>query len=69
MHSALRSPIVPPVPHADGAPWSLPEAAEFIGISLSSAERAVRSGAIKSFKVGGRRLIADAEVRRVTAGG
>ena len=54
-------------PH--GAPWSLRDAAEFIGVSPRHLARLLNTGAIKSFKIGRRVLLADVELRRIAAHG
>jgi excisionase family DNA binding protein len=52
-----------------GAPWSLRDAAEFIGVSPRHVARLIDSGAVKSFRIGRRVFIADAELRRVAEHG
>jgi excisionase family DNA binding protein len=54
--------------HPAGAPWSLQAAAAFLGVSQRHLTRVCDENEIKSFRVGRRRLIADAELRRVAEG-
>ncbi len=53
----------------DGGAWPLAEVARFWGVSERHVARLVASGSLRSFKIGRRRLIADAEVKRVAAEG
>lgn len=68
MHSALQCPpeITPARQH--GSPWTLPEVALHVRLSLATVERRVRSGELPSFKIGARRLVADAVVRALASG-
>jgi len=52
-----------------GRPWSYAEAAEFLGVCTATVARACRDARIKSVAFGRRRLIPDAELRRVAAEG
>lgn len=52
-----------------GKPWELPEVAEFFHICLATAQRAGRSGRLRTIKVGRRVLVPDDEVRRAAAEG
>lgn len=52
-----------------GAPWSLRDAAEFLGISPRHLARLIDTAAVKSIKIGRRVFVADAEVRRVAEHG
>jgi hypothetical protein len=52
-----------------GAPWSLRDASEYLQVSPRHLARLVASEAIKSFKIGRRVFIADAELRRVAEHG
>ena len=52
-----------------GAPWSVRDAAKFLGISERHLIRLIEDAKVGSFLLGRRRLIADAEVRRVAEGG
>ena len=63
------SPGQPTPPRQTGAPWSLRDAAEFLTVSERHLVRLIEDGNVVSFKLGRRRLIADAEVRRVAEGG
>lgn len=48
-----------------GKPWTLLEAAEFIGVSAKTLERAEKRGEIKTIYFGRRKFIPDLEVRRL----
>ncbi|HKB04038.1 MAG TPA: helix-turn-helix domain-containing protein [Gemmataceae bacterium] len=52
-----------------GAPWSMADAAAFLGISLRFLAKLADEGKIRSFHLGRRRLIADAELRRAASEG
>ena len=52
-----------------GSPWSIRDAAEFLRISPRHLIRLIEVGEVPSFKLGRRRFIADAELRRVAQGG
>lgn len=52
-----------------GAAWPLPDAARFLGVSERHVARLISAGSIQSFKIGRRRLIPDAEVKRVATEG
>ena len=52
-----------------GAPWGILDAARFLGVSERHLVRLIHDGEVVSFQLGRRRLIADAEVRRVAEGG
>ena len=56
-------------PRPAGKPWSYREAADALGVCEVTVARAARSGRVKSFKLGRRVLIADAELRRVQVEG
>jgi excisionase family DNA binding protein len=47
----------------------LREAAEFLGVSIFTLRRLIDGGAIRSVKVGARRLVPVAEIERVAAQG
>lgn len=53
----------------EGAPWSIRDAAEYLGVSDRHLIRLIDDGKVKSFKLGRRRLIADSELRRISEGG
>ena len=55
--------------HPLGAPWTLHEASQFLGVSERHLNRLIEQGEVTSFNLGRRRLIADSEVRRVAEGG
>jgi len=52
-----------------GAPWPIPDAAAFLTVSPRHLFRLIDAGRVKSILLGRRRLIADAEVRRLAAEG
>ena len=52
-----------------GRPWSYAEAADFLGVCPATVARACRNARIKSIAFGRRRLIPDAELRRVAREG
>ena len=58
-----------PDPRPAGKPWSYREAADALGVCEVTVARAARSGRVKSFKLGRRVLIADAELRRLQVEG
>ncbi len=66
MHDALR-PAAPPS-RPPGAPWSVAQAAEFLGVSRATVERLLRPRELASFTVGRRRLIPDAALKQLAAG-
>ena len=58
-----------PSPRMSGSPWSVPDAAAFLRVSVRSLERMLAARKAKSIRLGGRRLIPDAEVRRLSTEG
>jgi excisionase family DNA binding protein len=52
-----------------GSPWSLSEAAKFLGLSHRHLVRLIDAGKVKPIRFGRRVLIADAEVRRLATEG
>jgi excisionase family DNA binding protein len=52
-----------------GAPWSITEAATFLGISPRHLHRLLDAGKLKSVRLGRRRLIPAAEVERLAQKG
>lgn len=52
-----------------GAPWSIPEAAEFLTVSERHLYRLLDANKVRSVRLGRRRLIPDAEVRRLAGHG
>lgn len=68
--------VVPPRPesremrrHPGRAAFSPAEVATVFGVSRSSIYEAIRRGELRSVRLGGRRLIPVAEIRRVLASG
>jgi hypothetical protein len=53
----------------EGAPWSLRDAAHFWGVSERHVAGLAAAGKIKTIRIGCRRLVPDAEVRRVAEEG
>lgn len=60
---------VPASVRPPGSPWSLRHAAEFLGVSPRHLARLLEIGAVKSFKIGRRVFVADAEIRRIAEHG
>ena len=52
-----------------GSPWAVADAAEFLTVSTRLIWKLIDAGELKSFKLGGRRLIPDAEVQRLATKG
>ncbi|WP_020470482.1 excisionase family DNA-binding protein [Zavarzinella formosa] len=55
--------------HQPGSPWSVRDAAKYLGISERHLIRLIDDSKVSSFMLGRRRLIADAELHRVAEGG
>lgn len=55
--------------HTAGAPWSVRDAANFLGVSARHLARLIDEGKIASIMLGRRRLIADGELLRVSQNG
>lgn len=55
--------------HPPGAPWSLPDAAGYLGICPRTLATLVADGTVRSILIKRRRLIPDAEVARVATQG
>jgi excisionase family DNA binding protein len=71
-HPLLNGPTQPPAQPAirePGKPWGLAEAARFLGISQRTLATLVADGRIPSYKLAGRRLLADEVLRRVAREG
>lgn len=60
---------LPPPPVESGSPWSIPDAAEFLGISPRHLYRLLDANKVKSVRLGRRRLIPDHEVQRLAREG
>ena len=54
--------------HQPGAPWSVRDAAKFLGLSERHLIRLIDDGKVESFLLGRRRLISDSELRRIASG-
>lgn len=52
-----------------GSPWPIPEAAAFLRVSERHVYRLIDARKLKAVRLGRRRLIPDAEVRRLAAAG
>lgn len=61
------APVSPPRP--PGSPWSIPEAARFLGVSERHLYRLIDADKVKSVRLGRRRLIPAAEVERLAGRG
>ena len=57
------------VPSPPGAPWSIPEAAGFLGVSERHLHRLLDANKVKSVRLGRRRLIPASEVERLAERG
>ena len=53
----------------DGAPWAIPDAAAFLGVSARHLLRLLDAEKVRSVRLGRRRLIPDDEVRRLARQG
>jgi len=53
----------------EGSPWTLLDAAKFLGVSSKSIERRIKANEIKVIKFGRLVRIPDDEVRRLAANG
>jgi Helix-turn-helix domain len=67
MGSAFET--VQEINHQAGAPWSIRDAARFIGVSEKTICRLIDSDKVRSFKVARRVMIPDDEIRRVATSG
>lgn len=47
---------------------TVPETAEFFGLSVATVRRHIRAGRIKALKIGGSVRIPDTEIRRIESG-
>ena len=66
----LTSPLDAPAAGREaGKPWELAEVSEFFNVCLATAQRAGRSGRLRTIRVGRRVLVPDDEVRRAAAEG
>jgi excisionase family DNA binding protein len=54
-----------PTGRAAGKPWSVPETAQFLGVSERSIWRLIDAKEVKVTRLGRRVLVHDAEVRRL----
>lgn len=52
-----------------GSPWSVRDAAKFLGISERHLVRLINDAKVSSFMLGRRRFVSDVELRRVAEGG
>jgi excisionase family DNA binding protein len=53
----------------DGSPWPFPDAARFLAVSLRHLTRLADANQVKTIRLGRRRLVPDAEVKRLAAEG
>lgn len=67
--SPQSAPAAPPAARPPGSPWPVADAARFLSVSERHLFRQIDAGRVKSILIGRRRLIADAEVRRLAADG
>lgn len=69
---AITTPITSestPRQRTPGAPWPIPDAAEFLSVSARHLQRLMDSRKVQSISFGRRRLIADGEVQRLAREG
>jgi len=66
VHDALQT-AAPAQVRPPGAPWSQRDAAAFLGVSLSTVERAVRDGRLASIRIGRRRLVPAEALQKLLA--
>jgi hypothetical protein len=67
--AALTAPISNVPAHAPGAPWSFADASHYLQISDRHLGRLADDAKVKSFRLGRRRFIPDAELRRLAEEG
>lgn len=67
----MLTPVPPPRPtgRPDGSPWPFPDAARFLAVSLRHLTRLADANKVKTIRFGRRRMVADAEVKRLAAEG
>ena len=66
----MNLPNCPPTPiRPPGAPWPIPDAANFLSVSVRHLHRLLDAGKVKSVRLGRRRLIPDSEVQRLARSG
>jgi excisionase family DNA binding protein len=58
-----------PLTRPPGKPWTLPEAATFLGVHLHTLRRAIERRKIKAIRFGRRVLLADVVVRALAVDG
>jgi hypothetical protein len=54
--------------HAEGAPWNFQDAARYLGISERHLANLADRKEVATFRLGRRRFVADAELRRLAEG-
>ncbi|MFL5330722.1 MAG: helix-turn-helix domain-containing protein [Gemmataceae bacterium] len=52
--------------HPEGAPWSLQDAATFLGLCRETLSRLVLQNQIKAIRIGKRVFVPDTEVKRLS---
>ena len=52
-----------------GAPWHLAEARDYLGIPERTFRKLTSAGTVRTIKIGTKKMVPDAEVRRVAADG
>jgi excisionase family DNA binding protein len=57
------------VDHPEGAPWSLQDAADFLGVCKETIAIRIADNTIKRIRIGRRVLIPDTEVKRLSQAG
>jgi excisionase family DNA binding protein len=58
-----------PATRPPGKPWTLPEAANFLGVHLHTLRRAIQRRKVKAIRFGRRVLLADIVVRALAVEG
>ena len=58
-----------PTTREPGAPWAIPDAAKFLSVSERHLYRLLDANKVRSVRIGRRRLLPDAEVRRLAHDG
>ncbi|MBA4192363.1 MAG: DNA-binding protein [Planctomycetaceae bacterium] len=64
------TPIPTPSPtHPVGSPWSLIDAATYLGVSRRHLHRLIDAGRVRVTRIGRRVLVPDSEVRKLAGNG
>jgi excisionase family DNA binding protein len=68
MSSSTTATIADHLARTPGQPWSMSDAAAFLGVSRRHLEQLADAKTIATYKLGRRRFMTDAEVRRIASG-